>query len=156
MDEAISSSPSRGKRALAVAIAVFGFFGFADAAYLTAEHYIPLPLPCSLTQGCDVVLHSAYATIGPVPVAMLGALYYLAVFAVALHYLLDGMTERTFIVFLASLTGAGLVASAGLVYLQAYVIHQWCMYCLGSAAITLILFALSVILLKKSEAEFAG
>ena len=144
----VSSASPRGKHALAVAIATFGFLGFADAGYLAAEHYIPLPLPCSLTQGCDVVLHSAYATVFGLPVALFGALYYLAVFIIAIHYLLDGMTKRKLISLIAYLTGAGLVFSAFLIYLQGFVIRQWCLYCLGSATITTILFILSLLLLR--------
>ena len=70
-----STKPSR-LRGLNISLAlvvILSFLGFADASYLTADHYLSLPLPCTLN-GCEVVLTSRYATLGPVPTALLAVL----------------------------------------------------------------------------------
>lgn len=129
--------------------ALFAFLGFADAAYLTADHYFALPLPCSLTDGCDTVLTSQYAMIGPVPLAAFGAAYYLlALFlAVYLYTSADPKIWTARAIWL--LSGTGVLASGYLFYLQTSVIHALCMYCLISALTSVLLFVSSSLLLWK-------
>ncbi|MBI2590060.1 vitamin K epoxide reductase family protein [Candidatus Berkelbacteria bacterium] len=104
--------------------------GFADALYLTIKHYQGIVPICSLTEGCDEVLTSSYATLGDVPIALFGTLYYLALL-VFLH--LPTRVSRGLFFVLVSL---GLFASLGLTYLQFGVLQAICVYCLGSAMIT--------------------
>jgi len=42
------------------------------------------------------------------------------------------------------LTGWGVVFTAWLNYLEAFVIHAWCEWCLGSAGMVLVLFVLAL------------
>jgi uncharacterized membrane protein len=42
------------------------------------------------------------------------------------------------------LAGWGVVFTAWLNYLEAFVIHAWCEWCLGSAAMVVLLFGLAV------------
>src|SRR3989344_5596529 len=67
-------------------VLLFGFIGFADATFLTIKHYTGTPLPCSFLNGCDTVTNSLYSTIGGLPVALLGALFYLAVILLTLAF----------------------------------------------------------------------
>ncbi len=117
---------------------VLSFLGFADSVYLTADHYLALPLPCSLTGGCDTVLHSAYSTLGPVPLAFLGVLYYLAVLLLTV-YLYTSVPNPKIADVIFGLTVLGVLASAYFFYLQVGVIHALCMYCLGSALTSILL-----------------
>lgn len=131
---------------LAGLIALLGFLGFLDASYLTAKHYFTLPLPCSLTQGCDTVLTSAYSTVAGIPVAFFGALYYLTILFCAVYLLTAENPRRLIVRFIFILTSAGILLSLVFLYLQIFVIHALCMYCLGSATSTLLLFILSFFL----------
>jgi uncharacterized membrane protein len=114
--------------------------GLVDSFYLTLDHYIALPLPCTITHGCDTVLHSPYSMIGPIPLAAFGVLYYLTVGSIAL-YIATGTTvsRRLISLFYLSAT-AGLVLSIGFESLQYFVIHAMCQYCALSALSTLVLF----------------
>jgi uncharacterized membrane protein len=51
--------------------------------------------------------------------------------------------SRGLALVLVLLTGWGLVFTAWLNYLEAFVIHAWCEWCLGSATMVLILFLLA-------------
>ncbi|MBI4032388.1 vitamin K epoxide reductase family protein [Candidatus Berkelbacteria bacterium] len=118
------------------AIALVALLGFADATYLTLEHYLGQIPPCT-TSGCETVLTSQYAAIAGVPVALLGALYYLAVILLAIGAIpVDSAARRG---LLRTIVSTGFVASLGFLYLQAFVINAYCLYCLGSLAITTIL-----------------
>lgn len=123
--------------------------GFADAAYLTASHFGGAPVFCGASGGCDAVLTSAFATLGPVPIALLGAAYY-GVASLVAWTPIDSWSRRT-AGFLAGLTGLGLAVSVVLFWLQASVIDAWCRYCLVSAAITALLFLTALAVLRATE-----
>lgn len=132
--------PSPRPDAPLLAIAFLGLIGFADAAYLTAEHYFKLPLPCSASHGCDTVLTSPYAMIGPIPLAFFGVVFYLLIMALALYLYAAPSFNRSALWALLVSTIIGLSLSIVFVLMQAFLIHAFCYYCLGSALDTLLLF----------------
>ena len=133
---------------LILAIAALSFLGFVDASYLTADHYLKLPLPCTITHGCDTVLTSRYATVGFIPVSVFGVLYYLAILLLGVYFYTSENPSKKIIRTIFGFTCVGLIASCYLIYLQLAVIHAICMYCMGSALITFLLFVLSLILFR--------
>ena len=70
-------------RLILVLIAVFAFLGFLDATYLTIKHYQGVLPPCSVS-GCENVLTSRYATVGTLPISLLGSVYYLLVMGLSI------------------------------------------------------------------------
>lgn len=86
--------------------------------------------------------------------ALLGVFYYLTMLALAVTFL-DRRDKR--VLRLASwLSIAGLVASVVFVALQLFVIEAVCLYCMGSALTSTLLFILGMIVLQKTprgEAE---
>lgn len=145
----LRSHPALSK--LPYALVVLSFLGFLDAAYLTVSHYQNVAPPCSLAHGCETVLTSKYAMIGPVPLALIGLLYYVLMLVLSVLYMQGkrGLVER----LVAFLTISGLAVSAVLVYLQASVIHAFCQYCLTSEGIILLLFICYFFLPKDKKNE---
>ncbi len=128
---------------------ILSFVGFLDATYLTINHYTGGIVPCT-TEGCEIVLSSEYATtVGGLPVALFGVVYYIVVFLFALNYL--NSRNRNLLTKISFLTGAGVLASLYFLYLQIYVIEAICLYCLGSATITTIIFITSTLHLRKAN-----
>ena len=126
---------------------ILSFLGFLDASYLTAKHYLSFEIPCSLLNGCEQVLTSPYATLWGIPVALLGALYYLTVFLFLIAY-----ADRKKAVFLKGvvlLPIAGFLITLWFVYVQVVMLGALCFYCLISALITTLLFCLSLFRLRK-------
>jgi len=118
------------------------FLGFADATYLTANHYFGIPLVCTIVHGCDIVTTSRYSLIFGIPVALLGFLYYLTIF---LLFTIAIDTQKKKIASLAiTLTPAGVLASLYFVYLQLFVIHAICLYCMVSVGTSTLLFFLGM------------
>ncbi|HJR54284.1 MAG TPA: vitamin K epoxide reductase family protein [Gemmatimonadota bacterium] len=126
---------------------VLALVGFADAAYLTASHYAGASVFCGAAGGCETVLASEFATLGPVPVALIGAVYYGVASLIA--WTPATGWSRGVALALAGLTGMAFVVSALLFWLQADVIDAWCRFCLVSAAITTLLFAASIWILRR-------
>ena len=120
--------------------------GFFDASYLAAKHFAGVVPPCNLFSGCEIVTTSKYSLIFGVPVALLGALYYAAVFFLALLYL-DTRNDR-YIVLAALLTFAGFGFSLWFMFVQAFILYAFCQYCLFSALTSTILFVLGLAVLR--------
>src|ERR1700752_720891 len=116
--------------------AFVSLFGLADAIYRAIEHIIGQSFRCTIIAGCSEVLRSPYAVDAGVPLAMIGAAAYFSVFSLAT---LAVFGYRIAGPLLAILVGAMLMVSLWLIYLQAFVIHAFCQFCLISAAITFIL-----------------
>lgn len=125
--------------------------GFADATFLTVEHYAKQNAPCFITSRCDVVLTSSYATIAGIPISLGGALFYLAMMIGSL-LALDTKKEA----WLKRVAGAsviGLATSIYLVSIQAFVLHAYCIYCVGSAATSTVLFLMACFVWRRFQHE---
>ena len=116
--------------------AVLSLVGLADAIYLTVEHLSGRSVRCTVTSGCSEVLSSAYATIGGYPLAFFGALAYFTAFSLATLAAFGSERAGKLLSVLVALMFA---MSLWLLYLQAFVLHAFCQYCLLSAAITTLL-----------------
>lgn len=130
----------------AAVLAALALIGFADASYLTIEHYRNIVPPCTVS-GCETVLTSAYSSIFGVPVALFGAIFYLIVLIGTLSYV-EGRRERPFRAILW-LSPVGFVASIWFVFLQAFVLDAYCQYCLVSAGTSTLIFILSCTVLVR-------
>lgn len=130
-----------------ITLLVVGLLGFLDSTYLTAKHFVGSPVVCTILEGCETVTTSRFATVAQIPVALLGSLYYLAVLLLAVACL-DGK-HSSLVRFTALLTPIGFLASAWFVYVQAFILRAWCIYCLGSAATSTILFIASLVWLLR-------
>lgn len=137
---------------------VMAVLGFADAAYLTVEHYLNAIPPCSITQGCEAVLTSPYATLLGVPVSLLGAAYYLIMALGSFLYLESkhaagrlAASHSAILKWTLITTVLGFGASLWFLYLQLFVIHSICQYCIGSALISTVLFAAAAVMLRRSS-----
>ena len=128
--------------AIYVIAVLLSLLGLADALYLTIEHVTGQSVQCTIISGCSEVLSSSYAVVGGVPLAAIGAAAYFSVFSLAtLAAFGYGFAKN----LLLLLVGAMFLVSLWLVYLQAFVIREFCQYCLLSAAITTALVAVVII-----------
>lgn len=128
------------KRFYAVA-AFVALFGLADGIYLTIEHITGRTAECVASSGCQDVLSSKYAAFGPVPLAALGALAYFTVFSAALLAAFGYAKARSFFAFVVTIMFG---TTLWLLYLQAFVLHAFCDYCLFSAGVTTVLTGVAI------------
>ena len=134
-----------------ITAALVSLIGLADAIYLTVEHVTGQSVRCTIVAGCSEVLSSPYAVVAGVPLALVGAAAYFGVFSLATlaasGYRIAGtlLTVLVLLMFLVSLW---------LFYLQAFVIHAFCQFCLLSAAVTTALTV--IVLIRLSLARKPG
>ena len=133
--KAISNS-DQSSVTLYVVAAIVSLIGLADSIYLTVQHLTGQGVRCTVISGCSEVLSSPYATVRGYPLAMFGALAYFTVFSLAIlaafRYPIVGR-------LLSLLVGLMFLTTLGLLYLQAFVIHHFCQFCLLSAVVTITL-----------------
>jgi uncharacterized membrane protein len=129
-------------RKLYIAAALLSLLGLADALYLTVEHVTGQSVKCTIISGCSEVLSSPYAVVAGIPLAALGAAAYFTVFSLAT---LAAFGYRAAGTLLTPVIAAMFFVSIWLIYLQAFVIREFCQYCLFSAAITTVLLVIVVV-----------
>ena len=120
---------------------LFCLAGLADATYLTVLALTGETAACSGQAGCFEVLGSAYAKVAGIPVAAFGVLGYFSTFTFATFAAFNYPRARTLFILTVSLLFA---VTLWLLYVQAFVLHAFCQYCLFSAAITFLLMGLVV------------
>ena len=116
--------------------------GVVDSFYLTVTHFANKTVECSLIEGCDVVLRSVYASIGPVPTALFGFFFYLVMFYILL-LILSGKMNTDKLIIVQWLARIGFLASIFFLYVQAFILNAYCQYCLLSFFTGTTLFILS-------------
>ena len=138
-----SDRSSKGSIAvLPILAAIVALIGIGDASYLTWHHYMSMPVPCSITGGCEEVLTSNYAELWGLPLAVYGAASYLAAFCLALLAAFGNRLSWTLFGIQVTLMA---IFSGWLIYVQAAILEAFCQFCLLSAATTFTLFILYLI-----------
>jgi uncharacterized membrane protein len=128
----------RAQRILMVIAAMVGVFGLVDSGYLTIKHLQGSYVRCE--DDCSAVLGSVYAEgIAGVPLAGFGAMAYATVIVAAVFAACGSTIGRRVLTVMATIMA---FASVWLIYLQAFVIHSFCKFCLASAAACFTLAAL--------------
>ncbi len=115
-------------RGRALVLILLTFLGLVDTLYLGIKR--GKPVACSITNGCEEVLNSRYSTVAGIPISWFGFVFYLTVFSCAV-FATFGEDRLLRLVFWPAL--AAFVVSLGLVGVQAFILHAYCQYCLGSA-----------------------
>jgi uncharacterized membrane protein len=127
-------------------MALISLLGIFLGAYLTLYKFgIIGSLVCNVGS-CERVQTSRWSVFLGLPVATWGVGFYLLMLALSIVSLQERFADsRTLSLTIMVLAGWGVLFTAWLNYLEAFVIHAWCEWCIGSATMILILFALSVL-----------
>lgn len=129
------------------AIIILSLIGFTDAAFLLAKRLSGAPIPCFITTGCDEVSKSPYSVMFGVPLSAWGVIFYLGTGFLALLYM---DTKKALVGALIPLaTLFGFLSSCYFIYVQKFLIGAFCIYCLLSALVSVILFVLGIIAYRK-------
>lgn len=119
-----------------LALALLGIaVAFYDAQALYGGEALWCPPPID---GCNEVANSPYARIFNLPVGYFGVVYYLYMFGLAALLAFDPLSRGLRFAALAY-AALGVSFSIYFLYLQIGFIHAFCIYCLISAASTLLL-----------------
>jgi uncharacterized membrane protein len=143
-------------RPVQIALLVLSLLGTGISGYLVYAHYFKIDPVCLPGAPCEVVLTTRYADMWGVPLSLLGMLMYLGLVVLNVWQLVKGEKAGLAAAGVYSLALAGTLFSLYLLYLEAFVIHGYCTWCLASGVVILVTFILSIVNLFQMGLTFRG
>ena len=126
-----------------IALAAVGGFGVALYIYYTKKHNKQLVCPIGLN--CNVVITSRYSQFLGLPLEYLGMFYYAVIFAAYVILIFaPHILSQLFLSGLAIFTAAAFFFALYLLFVQAFILRQWCIWCILSAALSIGIFIISL------------
>ena len=114
--------------------------GLALASYIAWKKKRGERLVCMIGEDCDKVVHSSYARTLGIPNEYLGMLYYGVLAATYAVFLFAPEVQAyTVFRFLPLVTAAAAAFSTYLVFVQTFVLKEWCEWCLASAGLSILI-----------------
>ncbi len=129
------------RTALVWILLLLAFAGIADAWYLAASALSDTALSCDLgavLDGCNIVAKSPYSHFMGIPLALYGVGFYAVTFVLAALLLVLHDRLLTHVLYVLGVAGA--LASLVFLAIQFVLIKALCVYCIGSAIISFLIF----------------
>lgn len=152
---------SRARERLAIRfVLLFSLAGSLVATYLLKLHAAIAGNPgrglCTFndTLSCDKVLASSYAEISGVPVALIGLLGFLLLLGLAAWRLCwQDRSPRWLPAVLALVAGLGLLFELAMTWVELFIIHALCPYCLAALGLIAASFVAAVVAWRVQRAS---
>lgn len=142
-----NSSKTKSNNTILIIALALSFLGFIDATYLTILHYKNAIPPCSIAQGCEIILTSKFASLANIPISLIGSVFYLT--AIVLTLIFIQTKQKSTLKLLFIIISLGAVLSLGLILVQIFILKAICQYCLVSDFISLILLGILIFGFKR-------
>ena len=137
---------------LRLAALVVAVIGLTVSTYLAVVKLVHQDVLCFAgADDCNIVNNSAYSMWRGIPVAILGVLGYLVILALLFIMGKQKIESSVIILALFGITVFGTVYSLYLTYVELFIIHAVCPWCLTSAIAMFVLFIISAIILGRSK-----
>lgn len=122
------------------------FAGFLLSLYIYHKKREKKPMVCPLKSDCNAVIYSQFSSFFGIPLEILGLVYY-AIIAIAYgtFLALPNLISSSLLFATLSLTTVGFFFSIYLIFIQAFAIKQWCVWCLTSASLCGIIFITTIL-----------
>lgn len=145
-----SATPSRDL--LRIISLLLVLIGLGISGYLSYSKLTETPTVCSESGGfnCEIVQGSVYSKLAGIPIAYLGFLTYVALGALLLLENRVPFLQDYGITLVFGITLFAFLFSMWLVYLQAFRLEAFCIWCLGHEVTMTILFIVSGLRLRKN------
>lgn len=122
---------------------VISLAGLFLAVYLTLYHYGAIGVIACNVGSCEKVQTSRWSMFLGLPVAAWGIGFYTVMLILSILALRTPLEESPMLASaMLVIAMSGLLFTGWLNFLEAFVIHAWCEWCLGSATMVLLLFGL--------------
>jgi uncharacterized membrane protein len=131
-----------------IAAVLLAVVGLLDSLYLSYIKLTSDTASCAVFGGCETVNNSRYAAIGGIPIAVLGAAGYGLILVLLYLDRPSAAAPESIRFALFGVTLAGTLYSIYLTYLEFFVLHAVCPFCVLSAVAMAGLFILSLVRLR--------
>jgi len=131
---------------------VVAIIGLAVSIYLSVVKLANQDVLCFKGMGdCQVVTNSAYSVWRGIPIAYLGTAGYILILGLLVLKQVQKHASSSIMLALFGITAFGALYSLYLTYVELFIIHSVCPWCLTSAIAMLLLFIYSAIMLGRSK-----
>lgn len=120
--------------------------GIFDAGYITYTRFAGTTAVCLFAHGCETVAQSPYSLMFGIPLSLIGFVLYILSAGLFLGFYKNiyGVYTATMEYVRLFVVTMGFAFSMYFTYLQGFVIHGWCTYCVVSAVLWIALFAITL------------
>src|SRR3989344_5074982 len=134
-----------------IAVAGLGGLGVSTTIYRTKR--AKRELVCPTGSNCNVVVNSRYAKFFGIPLEYMGMAYFASIVLIYLAllgfpYPIGGMI----LLAIMSLSTAAFFFSSYLLFVQAFLLRQWCIWCILAAMFSMTIFFMSLVSLERAVA----
>jgi uncharacterized membrane protein len=123
-------------------ITLLSVLGLGVSGYLTYTHVSGAPIFCGGASSCELVNSSRYAFLGPIPVSLLGLIGYLVILALSFIPTNEDHQWPAQLIFGVALIGV--MFQLYLTYVELFVLHAICYWCVASQIFVLLIFILAL------------
>lgn len=132
-----------------ISLEIFTIFvaagGFLLSSYILYVKHCDKPMVCPTGSSCETVIYSEYSKFFGIPLEYLGMLYYGLLVGVYTLLVISPSSVPPLLLFgVLYITAAAFLFSVYLTSIQAFVLRQWCMWCLLSAVFSTTIFIVSI------------
>lgn len=140
---------------LLISVLVLAVLGIVDSAYLTHAAVTGSALACGISglDGCNVVAQSTYSRVFGIPLAEYGLVFYGAVLLLAIMAFTRSSKLLHGALLLFGVVGA--LLSLYFIGVQVFAIKALCVYCLGSFALAVLIFAFTYVIWRRTPEPVA-
>ena len=133
---------------------ITALIGIIDASYLTFIKFTHTPIYCTPGLGdCASVNSSKWSTLWGIPIAVFGLLFYLLVLFLIVFGHKIKFIEPVLNYVLFGICFFGFLFSMYLTYLELFVLHAVCQWCMVSATCATVLFILMILWQKEFKLQ---
>jgi uncharacterized membrane protein len=130
--------------------ALLSLTGLFTSAYLYLYKIGRIGTLACGTGACDTVQQSSWSRFAGIEVSLIGLVGYVGLLAVSLAALRPGLADHRWpAALMAALAGIGVAFTAYLTYIELFVIHAICRWCVGSAVIIVAILAVTMLDLRR-------
>lgn len=120
--------------------------GLGVSSYIYYTKKVGKNLVCPVGSNCDVVIRSKYSKFLWIPLEYLGMFYYsIIIIAYTTLIFTNNILPKLFLFSLAIMTLGAFLFSLYLLFVQAFLLRQWCIWCLLSAMLSITIFIVSLV-----------
>lgn len=139
------------------AILLSALVGLCVAGYIFYAKRYKEQVACPSGGDCNAVVKSKYAQFLGIPLEYMGMTYYAILFILYASFILNPAFRETVLMPIATvLTVGAFLFSIYLLFVQAFLLKKWCIWCLLSAAASTIIFILSLISYGNAQIFLGG
>ena len=117
---------------------LLSIIGFSIASFVRNKKKKQSPLVCPLGSHCDSVIYSRYSNFLGFDIATLGMIYYGGIGLLYGFFMFAPIIIPSFVILAGFLlTILAVIFSAYLLFIQFFIIKEWCTWCLASAFVSI-------------------